>query len=447
MNKCVPIHRRSLNEYASLVGEECIQELRKLAEPLRGARLLHLNATAAGGGVAEILKALVPLMCDSGLDAEWRVLQGADEFYKVSKAMHNGLQGMPIRLRSGMKEIWLKYSDLNADLLNSQGSYDFVVVHDPQPAGILRLLRQKNGHRNPGTWIWRCHLDLSTPQPDFWAFLKPYVEVYDAAIFTKIEYRGKDFGCPWSFEMPPGIDPLSTKNRLLDNREVHSILLRYGVDPGRPFIFKVSRFDPWKDFRGVIDIYHLVKKEFPDVQLVLAGGGAGDDPEAWSCYQDIATYAKGEDDIHILWGQNGVSSPELNAFHQAASVVVQKSIREGFGLVVTEALWKGCPVVASDVGGISTQISHGETGYLARSLTEWVAAITHLLRDRQTAARLGSAGRDLVREKFLITRCLRDYLNILRVLSLTGSTPSPVLAQAHSSPPEHGCPPLQIGST
>ena len=417
MIECVLTPRRSLSEYTSTVGEECIQELRELAKPLCGARVLHLNATAAGGGVAEILKALVPLMCDVGLDTEWRTLQGTKEFFQVTKAFHNGLQGMPIQLKSNMKETWLKYSSLNADLLSSNGNYDFVVVHDPQPAGILWLLRQKNGHRNPGIWIWRCHIDLTTPQPNIWRFLKPYVEVHDAAIFTKRQYFPKDFRGPRCFEVPPGIDPLSIKNSLLDDGEVHNILLRYGVDPERPFIFKVSRFDPWKDFHGVIDIYDLLRKEFPQLQLVLAGGGAGDDPEAWSCYQNTAAYAQGKGDIHILWGDNGVGSPELNAFQQAASVVVQKSIREGFGLVVAEALWKGCPMVASDVGGIVLQISHGENGYLAGSVNEWVEAITYLLRDNETAGRLGSAGKRLVKEKFLITRYLRDYLKILCALT------------------------------
>ena len=211
--------------------------------------------------------------------------------------------------------------------------------------------------------------------------------------------------------------PPEHQNSLLDDGEVHNILLRYGVDPERPFIFKVSRFDPWKDFCGVIDIYDLLRKEFPQLQLVLAGGGAGDDPEAWSCYQNTAAYAQGKGDIHILWGDNGVGSPELNAFQQAASVVVQKSIREGFGLVVAEALWKGCPVVASNVGGIVLQISHGENGYLAGSVNEWVEAITYLLRDSEAASRLGSAGRDRVREQFLITRSLRDYLRIFRTLT------------------------------
>jgi len=417
VTECIPTPRRSLSEYAVVMEEEYIQELRELAKPLAGARVLHLNATAAGGGVAEILRALVPLMCDLGLNAEWRILRGADEFFKVTKAMHNGLQGMPIQLKSQMKQTWLKYNSLNADLLNSDGSYDFVVVHDPQPAGVLWLLRQRNGHRNPGIWIWRCHLDLSTPRLNIWQFLKPYVSVYDGAIFTKRQYFPKDFRGPRCFEVPPGIDPLSTKNRLLDDEEVHSILLRCGVDPGRPFIFKLSRFDPWKDFLGVIDIYDLLRKEIPELQLVLAGGGAGDDPEAWSCYQRAAAYAQGKGDIHILWRQNGVGSPELNAFHQGASVVVQKSTREGFGLVVAEALWKGCPVVASDVGGIPLQILHGQTGYLARSVQEWIEAIAYLLRDREAAHRLGSAGRCHVQKQFLITRYLRDYLKIFQTLS------------------------------
>lgn len=208
--------------------------------------MLHLNATAAGGGVAEILKSLVPLMYDLGLNAEWRILQGADEFYKVTKAMHNGLQGMPVPLKSAMKETWLKYNSLNADLLNSNETYDFVVVHDPQPAGILRLLRERNGHRNPGIWIWRCHLDFTNPRPNIWRFLQPYVEVYDAAIFTRREYFPKNFRGPRCFEVPPGIDPLSTKNLFLDDGEVHSILRHHGVDPNRPFIFKYLQAIPFR---------------------------------------------------------------------------------------------------------------------------------------------------------------------------------------------------------
>jgi trehalose synthase len=281
----------------------------------------------------------------------------------------------------------------------------------------LQLLHDRNGHHNLGIWIWRCHLDFSHPRPGIWKFLKPYVDAYDAAIFTRADYFPKGLRCPRCFEVPPGIDPLSVKNQLLDDRETLDILHRYGVDPERPFILKVSRFDPWKDFQGIIDIYDLLKKEFPQLQLVLVGGGAGDDPEALSCYRRTSAYTRGKRDIHILWGKNGVGWPELNAFQQRASVIVQRSIREGFGLVVSEALWKGRPVVASDVGGISLQISHGESGYLARSNTDWVKAITHLLRNSDTANSFGNAGRLLVQKKFLITRYLRDYLKIFSDLA------------------------------
>lgn len=269
MLQCVATDKRSIADYTATVGEERIVELHRLAKPLRGARVLHLNATAAGGGVAEILKTMVPLMSDLGLSAEWRVLRGADEFYKVTKTIHNGLQGMPVRLKPEMKETWLRYNRLNTEIRSANGRYDFVIVHDPQPAGILRLLRQSNGHHRDGVWLWRCHLDFSFPRLDVWRFLKPYVDIYDAAIFSKREYFPPDF-TPRCFEVSPGIDPLSLKNRLLDEREVYRILKRYGVDPERPFIFKVSRFDPWKDFLGVIDIYHLLRKEFPSLELVPA---------------------------------------------------------------------------------------------------------------------------------------------------------------------------------
>ncbi len=417
MTQCVLTSQRSLSDYTTLLGEEYIEQLRASARPLAGARVLHLNTTATGGGVAELLKALVPLFDDLGLNAEWRVLRGADEFYRVTKAIHNGLQGMPLQFTPQMKAAWLKYNALNAELLRSNGRYDFVVVHDPQPAGILPLLRQGNGHRHGGIWIWRCHLDLTAPQPHFWEFLKRYVELYDGAVFTRKQYLPRNFRGPQCFMVPPGIDPLGDQNRRLSNDEVQRILVHYGVDPVRPFIFMLSRFDPWKDFCGLIDIFSLLKREFRDLQLVLMGGGAGDDPETRSCYQNVVAHAAGRSDVLVIWGQNGVSSPEINAFQQAASVVVQKSIREGFGLVVSEALWKGCPVVASDVGGINLQVWHNRTGFLAKSLPEWVASITCLLRDRQTAYRFGSAGRRRVQKRFLVTRYLHDYLRIFQTLA------------------------------
>jgi len=417
MTECVPTHKRILNDYRSFIGDDCIDEIQRLAKPLHGAKVLHLNATAAGGGVAEILKALVPLMCDVGLKAEWRIMQGKDEFFQVTKAMHNGLQGKAIPLEPSMEKTWIKYNRINADLLDSNGTYDFVIIHDPQPAGILKFQRNGNGHDSKGHWIWRCHIDLSTPNPDYWRFLSPYVEAYDAAIFSKKQYFQKDLNGCKRFVMAPSIDPFNIKNHTIDDIKVLEVLKQHDIDPARPFVFKLSRYDPWKDFYGIIDIYDLLKREIPELQLVLAGGGADDDPEAWSCYQRVLEHAKGKKDIHAIWGHNGVGSPEVNAFRQAASVVVQKSTREGFGLVVSEALWKGCPMVASDVGGINLQVLHGKTGYLARSNNEWVEAIKKLVYDRETAARLGDNGRKHVQEQFLVTRQLRDYLGLFQTLA------------------------------
>ena len=422
MTECVLTDKRALQDYQPFIGQECIDEIRKLAKPLAGAKVLHLNATAAGGGVAEILKVLTPLMCDVGLSAEWQIIKGKDEFFEVTKAMHNGLQGKPVSLSSSMEETWVKYNDINAQSLSCNGTYDFVIIHDPQPAGILKLLNNGNGHNRKGHWLWRCHIDLSTPNPSYWKFLKPYVEEHDAAIFSKEQYVQKDIAGLRRFEMAPSIDPFSVKNLTIDDEQVQQVLLKYNVDPNRPFVFKLSRYDPWKDFYGIIDIYDLLKKEIPELQLVLAGGGADDDPEAWSCYQGVLERAKGKKDIHAIWGHNGVGSPEVNAFRQAASVVVQKSTREGFGLVVSEALWKGCPMVASDVGGISLQILNGQTGYLARNNGEWVQAIKKLVRDRKTARQLGDNGKKHVQERFLITRQLRDYLSIFNAMA-NGKSP------------------------
>jgi trehalose synthase len=417
MTEAVLVHNRDLNDYRPIIGEERIDEIRSLARPLKGARVLHLNATAEGGGVAEILKSLVPLMNDVGLEAEWRILKGEDEFFQVTKAMHNGLQGNPLALESSMEKTWIHYNNLNAESLSCNGTYDYVIIHDPQPAGVLRFLKNGNGHDLKGHWVWRCHIDLSTPNLNYWNFLKPYVEEHHAAIFSKEQYVQQDIKEFRRFEMAPSIDPFNIKNMPIDDEQVLAVLKKHNIDPERPFIFKLSRYDPWKDFYGIIDIFDILKKDVPDVQLVLAGGGADDDPEAWSCYQQVLAHAKGKKDIHAIWGHNGVGHPEVNAFRQAASVVVQKSKREGFGLVVSEALWKGCPVVASDVGGINLQVLHDETGYLARNTEEWVEAIKNLLCDREAALKLGTNGKEHVRERFLITRQLHDYLGIFKSLA------------------------------
>ncbi len=401
---------KSLDSYRDIIGEQRIEEIRRLAARLKGKRVLHINATAFGGGVAEILATLVPLMHDIGLRADWQVMRGAEEFYAVTKAMHNSLQGMRLEWTEQMQSIWLRYNQINADLFDEE--YDFVVVHDPQPAAMLGMLHQRLGARPPGKWVWRCHIDLTEAQAEVWDLIHPFIEQYDAAIFTMDEYVKADLVGPRILSIPPAIDPLSPKNVDLSDITAHEILDRYGVDAARPMILQVSRFDPWKDPLGVIDVYRALKPDFPDLQLVLIASMAHDDPEGWAWYERTVRRAGEDYDIHILSNLNGVGNVEVNAFQRCADVVVQKSVREGFGLVVSEALWKGRPVVAGNVGGIPLQILYGKTGYLVNTTQECINRVEYLLRRPDVANRMGALGREHVREHFLITRYLRDYLAI-----------------------------------
>ena len=410
----VPLTPKSLADYVRVVGPDCIDEIRQLAAPLAGARVLHLNATSFGGGVAEILTTLVPLMSDAGLNADWQVIHGAGEFYNVTKAMHNSLQGMYIDWTPQMRETWLSYNQLNADLFDE--SYDFVVVHDPQPAALRASLRDGGSSHAGGRWVWRCHIDLTEAQVQTWDMLRPYVETYDGVIFTTADYVKEGMEHPQTFVVPPAIDPLSPKNIDLPEETCHEILERYGIDHTRPFIAQISRFDPWKDPLGVIEAYRLLKQDFPELQLVLIASMAHDDPEGWAWYERTVRRAGEDYDIHILSNLNGVGNVEVNAF-QRADVVIQKSVREGFGLVVSEALWKGRPVVAGRVGGIPLQLIDGETGYLVQTTEECAERSATLLRDPVLARRMGEAGREFVRERFLITRYLRDYLKIFQTLA------------------------------
>jgi len=410
----VPVTPKALADYRPIVGDAPIDEIQRLAEPLRGARVLHLNATAFGGGVAEILSALVPLLNDLGLKADWQIMSGADEFFAVTKAIHNGLQGMFVPWTPSMRDTWLHYNRLNADLLD--GEYDFVVVHDPQPAGVLASALER-GRPKVGKWVWRCHIDLTAAQPELWDFLSPFLAPYDASIFTLKTYAKDDVTTPEVFFFPPAIDPLSPKNVPLAPDTVDAILSRYAIDPRRPVLAQVSRFDPWKDPLGVIDAYRLVKREIPQVQLVLVASMAHDDPEGWSYYERTARRAGEDMDIQILTNLTGVGNVEVNAIQTAARVVVQKSLREGFGLVVSEALWKGRPVVAGNVGGIPLQVLDGRTGYLATSPAACAERILFLLRNPQVADGMGAAGREHVRANFLITRYLCDHLKMYTALA------------------------------
>ena len=405
----VPTTPKSLEAYRHIIGDEATEEILGLGENLRGARVLHVNATAFGGGVAEILGTLVPLMNDVGLQADWQVIKGADEFFSVTKAMHNSLQGMYYDWTPAMREVWLNYNRLNADLFDE--SYDYVVIHDPQPAALPTFLEERTGLRN-GKWVWRCHIDLTDAQVQVWDMLRPHVEPYDGAIFTLDRYAKDDLVGPQIFAVPPAIDPLSPKNDHLPRETVDAILQRYGVDPTRPMVTQISRFDPWKDPLGVIDVYRAAKNEIPDLQLVMIASMASDDPEGWDWYERTVRRAGEDWDIHVLSNLNGVGNVEVNAFQRAARVVIQKSVREGFGLVVSEALWKGRPVVAGNVGGIPLQIVDGETGFLVNTAEECAEKLLFLLHHPEEGDRMGARGVDFVRSNFLTTRYLRDYLRI-----------------------------------
>ncbi len=408
----------SLAAYGEVAGEEAVAEIRRLAEPLRDARVLHVNATKFGGGVAEILPTLTALMRDVGLQAEWRLMPGNDQFFNVTKLVHNGLQGMDVPLDEAKRHTYEEASRRFADQF--EGDYDFVVIHDPQPAA-LRSLRPAAS----GKWIWRCHIDLTAANADVWGFVRPMVEAYDAAIFTLPDYVKPDLRVGTLAFIPPSIDPLSPKNMPLDEQLLDDVLYRLGVDPHRPLLLQVSRFDPWKDPKGVIRVYRAVKREFPDVQLSLVGSMASDDPEGWQIYKDVLRYAGQDPDLTIMTNLDGVGALEVNAFQRASDVVLQKSLREGFGLTVSEALWKGVPVVGGRVGGIPMQIGDGTAGRLVSTDDQATGACLELLRDDDLRHHLGEAGRERVRRNFLSTRNLRDYLLLFSSLRTGDRTLAP----------------------
>jgi trehalose synthase len=409
MLQLVNVGTKTLDDYASLASRGLMDEIRLLAGPLSGKRVLHLSATAFGGGVAEINYALVPLMKDAGLDVEWRIIRGADEFFTVTKLIHNALQGNPQGLSPEQKEIFRTYNVLNAEEI--EDAYDFMIVHDPQPAAVIDHFPSSSAN-----WIWRCHIDLSTPNERVLDFLLPSIARYDATIFHRSEYVPKSSGLPPAYIWPPAIDPLTPKNMALSPEDAAYVVDQFGIDVERPLLTQVSRFDPWKDPLGVIDAYREVKKRFSEVQLALVGSMAHDDPEGWEYYDQTVTYAEGDPDIYILSNLNNIGSVEVNAFQVHSSAVIQKSIREGFGLTVTEALWKTRPTVASRVGGIVAQIQDGETGWLVDSPHECAEACIEILRDPAEARVRALKGKEYVRRHFLMPRLLRDWLVLFNQL-------------------------------
>lgn len=410
MLETVKLPEKSLDDYRPVVGDDVIDRLREQAKPLRGARVVHVNATAYGGGVAEILQTLVPLMRDVGLDAHWQVIEGTDAFFNVTKAMHNGLQGMDLPFTKEMQAVWERYNRINAKKFVDD--FDLVVVHDPQPAGLCRFTEHQGDRR----WIWRCHIDTSTPDARYWDFLAPLIADHPSSIFTMKQYIGPGIDAKTVTIIPPSIDPLSPKNTPMDAPEADAAVRGYGLDPQRPLLVQVSRFDPWKDPLGVIDAYREVKQAVPEAQLALVGSMAPDDPEGWD-YYDRTLRRAGEDfDIRVLHNFHGVGNREVNAFQTAADVVIQKSTREGFGLVVTEALWKGKPVIGGRVGGIPLQIVDGQTGYLVDDAAGCAQRAIALLSNPTESKRMGQAAVEHVRQHFLSTRHLADYLTLFRTL-------------------------------
>src|SRR3954466_4664795 len=403
MLQLVNVGQKSLADYATIATRGLMEEIRRLAEPLRGKRLVHLSATAFGGGVAGINYARGPLMKDAGLAAEWRIIAGAEEFFGATKTIHNALQGDPLGLSPEQQDVFRRFQALNAEQF--EDDYDFVLVHDPQPAGMIEHFPDSDAR-----WIWRCHIDLSQPNPDVLEFLLPWLGRYDAAIFHMQEYVPRSGAMPPAFIWPPAIDPLTPKNMALSTEDAAYIVDQFGIDVERPLLTQVSRFDPWKDPLGVIDAYRTVKERYPEVQLALVGSMAHDDPEGWDYYNRTVSYAAGDPDIHILNNFNNVGAIEVNAFQVFSSALIQKSTKEGFGLTVTEALWKARPVVAGNVGGIVAQIENGKTGWLVDSVQDAADACIEILRDPNEARLRALKGKEYVRGHFLTPRLLRDWL-------------------------------------
>jgi trehalose synthase len=401
----------SLSDYQEVVGPGVIEELKALSDRVSRRTIQHVNSTSVGGGVAEILTRLVPLLRELGIDATWDVIKGDQAFYNVTKAFHNALHGKAEEITPQMLDVFRANTEMNLSEIRLTG--DVVMIHDPQPVGLIELSREAG--RN---WVWRCHIDVSNADPSVWNFLCPYVSRYCAAVFSMPEFS-QQLPIP-QFRVPPSIDPLSEKNRSLQKLEVLSVLEKYGIDSDRPVLTQISRFDRLKDPLGVIAAYCLVKKRY-DCQLVLAGGGADDDPEGAEVLREVRVAAAEDPDIHVLL-LPPFSDFEINALVRGSTVVIQKSLREGFGLTVSEALWKRKPVVAGAVGGIKLQVIDGITGFLVHSVEGAASQIAHLLRNRWLRERMGENGHNHVKQNFLLTRQVRDYILTMLAMEHPGES-------------------------
>ena len=401
-----------LEDYAAIIGRSQLDELYYLARSIRGRTVKMVNSTAVGGGVAEMLNRLVPLLNELEVPTHWEVITGGNDFFDVTKSFHNALHGADYTLTQAAKDVFLQHTEQNRQRMSFDE--DVVVIHDPQPAGLIAAKKEKSAR-----WVWRCHIDLSNPNPDVWAFLQPLIEQFDATIFSSPSFARRLPVAQYLFY--PCIDPLSEKNKELEDAYIQEVCDQFGVDRSRRVVTQISRFDRLKDPLGVIQAYKLAKK-YVDFQLVLAGGGASDDPEGQTVLQEVKNAAGNDPDVIILnlppW-----SALEINALQRASTLIVQKSLREGFGLTVTEALWKSKPTIASAVGGIPTQIIDRLTGVLVHSVEGCAYQIRYLLTHSEFAQQLGRNGREHVKENFLMTTNVRRWLLLYRIL-LDAATPT-----------------------
>ncbi|MBS1211454.1 MAG: group 1 glycosyl transferase [Proteobacteria bacterium] len=395
-----------LEAYAAVVGQDVIDHLRQLSAPLRNMRVVHVNSTKVGGGVAEILEKLVPLMRELGIDTRWEIVIGNPDFYQCTKSFHNALQGKPVDIGPELLKRFEETNAGNAEQLREVlAEADVVFIHDPQPAPLLMHFPERKGK-----WIWRCHIDIQRPHRPVWRYLRNFIAPYDASIFSL-----PSFAQPLphtQYIIPPSIDPLAEKNVELPDAEVQAALQRFEIDPERPMVLQVSRFDRFKDPVGVIQAYRIAKGFLPSLQLVLAGGGATDDPEGEAVLAEVRRYAEADADLHVL-----LLPPDahrtINALQRGADLVIQKSLREGFGLTVTEALWKGKPVIGGDTGGIRLQVVDHHTGFLVNTPEGAALRIRYLLHNKEKREEMGTKARAFVRDNFLSTRQLREYLALI----------------------------------
>jgi trehalose synthase len=398
-----------LETYAQVAGEEVIDQLRQLAKPLQGMNVVHVNSTAVGGGVAELLTQLVPLMRELDINVSWEVIKGDEQFFQCTKSMHNALQGNQVPIRNSLLR---HYEEVNADNADKFCSLleagDFVFIHDPQPAPLLNHCPNRKGK-----WVWRCHIDASHPYRPVWKFLQPFLNNYDASIFSLAAFA-RALPHP-EYLVPPSIDPLSDKNIDLEPTEIEAVCDRFSLDRQRPLLVQVSRFDRFKDPVGVIQAYRLATKFVPSLQLVLAGGSATDDPEGKIVIEEVKAAAADDPDIHVL-----LLPPDahrtINALQRSADLVLQKSTREGFGLTVTEGMWKGKPVIGGDTGGIRLQVINYHTGFLVNTPEGAALRIRYLLQQPDKIDEMGKKAKEFVRENFLMTRQLREYLTLMVAL-------------------------------